>query len=248
MRLSGKVAIVTGGGQGIGQAIVERFIADGARVAVLDVSGQEDAVAAAHGEQAVAIRADVSDDAQRAAAVAGVRDAFGGRVDIVVNNAGVDGPTKPLGDYTLEEHEAVVAVNLRGVFLGMKYALPLMAEQGSGSIINIASALAHVHFPGQATYGATKAAVIQMTRLAAWDYGARGVRVNAISPGGVRTEIAARQFAAVPEMEAVFSAKHALGRLAEPGEIAAAAAFLASDDASFVTATDLRVDGGWSAH
>jgi NAD(P)-dependent dehydrogenase (short-subunit alcohol dehydrogenase family) len=247
-RLAGKVAIVTGGGQGIGQAIVERFVAEGASVAVVDISGEEKKVAGAHGDSAIGIRADVSVADDVARMIDEARAAFGGRLDILCNNAGVDGPTKPLGDYEVEEFERLVNVNLRGVFLGMKYALPVMAAQGGGSIVNTASALSYVGMPGQATYAGTKAGVVQMSRTAAWEYGSRGVRVNALSPGGVLTAIAERFFADNPEHEAAYTACHALGRLAGPEEIAAAVLFLASDDASFVTGINLPVDAGWNAH
>jgi len=247
-RLAGRVAIVTGGGQGIGQAIVERFVAEGARVAVADVSGEEKNTAAAHGAAAIAVHADVTDEDDVARMVAETREAFGGRLDVVVNNAGVDGPTKALGDYTAEEFDRLVAVNLRGVFLGMKHTLPVLAAQGSGAVVNIASALAYAGMPGQASYAATKAGVVQMSRTAAWEYGGRGVRVNALSPGGVLTDIAARFFAENPGADAVYTARHALGRLAAPAEIAAAALFLASADASFVTGINLPVDAGWNAH
>jgi NAD(P)-dependent dehydrogenase (short-subunit alcohol dehydrogenase family) len=247
-KLSGKVAIVTGGGQGIGQAIAERFVAEGASVAIVDISGREKDLAAALGDVTLPVHADVSVESDVAAMIEATRSAFDGRVDILVNNAGVDGPTKPLGEYTLEEFERLVAINQRGVFLGMKYALPVMAAQGGGSIVNTASALSYVGMPGQATYAATKAAVVQMSRTAAWEYGARGVRVNALSPGGVLTEIAERFFADNPEHEAAYTACHALGRLAAPAEIAAAALFLAGDDASFVTGINLPVDAGWGAH
>jgi NAD(P)-dependent dehydrogenase (short-subunit alcohol dehydrogenase family) len=247
-RLAGKVAIVTGGGQGIGQAIVERFVNEGASVAVVDISGEEKNVAGAHGDSAIGIRADVSVADDVAQMIDETRAAFGGWLDVLCNNAGVDGPTKPLGDYEVEEFERLVNVNLRGVFLGMKYALPVMAAQGGGSIVNTASALSYLGMPGQATYAGTKAGVVQMSRTAAWEYGGRGVRVNALSPGGVLTAIAERFFADNPEHEAAYTACHALGRLADPAEIAAAALFLASDDASFVTGINLPVDAGWNAH
>jgi NAD(P)-dependent dehydrogenase (short-subunit alcohol dehydrogenase family) len=247
-RLAGRVAVVTGGGQGIGQAVVERFVAEGARVAVVDVSGEEKNVAAAHGAAAIPVHADVTVEADVARMIDTAREAFGGRLDVLCNNAGVDGPTKALGDYTAEEFDRLVRVNLRGVFLGMKYALPVMAAQGSGSVVNTASALAYAGMPGQASYAATKAGVVQMSRTAAWEYGGAGVRVNALSPGGVLTEIAARFFAENPGADAVYTARHALGRLAAPAEIAAAALFLASDDASFVTGINLPVDAGWNAH
>jgi NAD(P)-dependent dehydrogenase (short-subunit alcohol dehydrogenase family) len=246
--LAGKVAVVTGAGQGIGLAITERFVAEGAKVAVVDISGEEKNVAQRYGDNALAVHADVSSEGDVRQMIETVREAFGGRIDVLCNNAGVDGATKPLADYELAEFERLVAVNLRGVFLGMKYALPVMAAQGSGSVINTASAIASVGMPGQASYGATKAGVVQMSRMAAWEYGPVGVRVNALSPGGVRTEIAARFFADNPEHEAVYTARHALGRLAHPAEIAAAALFLASDDASFVTGINLPVDAGWNAH
>jgi NAD(P)-dependent dehydrogenase (short-subunit alcohol dehydrogenase family) len=247
-RLSGKVAIVTGGGQGIGQAMVERFIAEGASVAIVDISGREKEVAAAHAEAAIGVHADVSVEGDVVSMIEQTRAAFGGPVDVLCNNAGVDGPTKPLGDYTAEEFDRLVGINLRGVFLGMKHALPVMAGQGGGSVINTASALAYVGMPGQASYAGTKASVVQMSRTAAWEYGARGVRVNALSPGGVLTDIAVRFFADNPAHEAAYTARHALGRLARPAEIAAAALFLASDDASFVTGINLPVDAGWGAH
>jgi hypothetical protein len=198
------------------------------------------------GGRVVTCPCDVTDSGQVAAMVRRCLEELG-RVDALVNNVGGSKPGGPV-ELSEADWQNQLSVNLTSVFLTCKHVIPVMKAQGGGSIVNTASALSYVGMPGQATYAGTKAGVVQMSRTAAWEYGAQGVRINALSPGGVLTDIAVRFFADNPQYEAAYTACHALGRLASPAEIAAAALFLASDDASFVTGINLPVDAGWGAH
>lgn len=243
-RLTGKVAIVTGAGSGIGRAIATAFVAEGARVVLAGLSGDEKVLAEDLGPAAVPIRADVRSSADVAAVVETARDRFGG-LHVMVNNAGVDGAPGAIADCSEENFDEVLAVNLRGVFLGMKHALPLIAAGGGGSVINIASVAGLVGFPKMPAYCASKGAVVQLTRVGALDYAAQGIRVNAICPGAIDTPLL-RQFD--PGMAAAAAAATPLRRLGQPTEVAALAVFLASDESSFVTGAALPVDGGFTTH
>ncbi len=243
--LAGKAAIVTGAGAGIGRAIAEAFAAAGARVACLDLDGQRAAAAAAVCG-GLAIEADVSREAAVAAAAARVAETFG-RLDILVNDAAATDPAASVVDLAAEVWDRVVAVNLRGAFLMSKYAIPLIARSGGGSIIHIASQLGHVGAPGRAVYCATKGALIQLAKAMAIDHAAQNIRVNTLSPGAVET---GRLLLRFPDMAAArrgLAGTHVLGRLGLPEEIAAAAVFLAGAGASFMTGADLLVDGGYTA-
>jgi NAD(P)-dependent dehydrogenase (short-subunit alcohol dehydrogenase family) len=249
-QLDGKVAIVTGGGSGIGAAMARSMAAEGATVLVSDITGAEENVAGEIGGAASAMHADVSCADDVRALIDSTVERHG-RLDVLCNNAGIDGDVTPFSELTVETFEQVVAINLRGVFLGMRYALPVMLEQRGGSIINTASVAAFVGFAGSGPYCATKAGVIGLTRAAALDHSSVGVRINAICPGVVRTGILQALEQKAPELfeQIVTGAKQmsASRRVAEPEEIAAAAVFLASDGASFVTGSALVVDGGWTA-
>ena len=234
MALEGRVAVVTGGARGIGRATCERFVADGARVVVADLA--EDAgreLAEALGEAAVFARTDVADAASAAAAMRAAVDRWGG-LDVVVNNAGVT------RDATLAKMTAE-QFNLKGVFLCTQAAVPHLEARGGGVVLNAASVVAHTGNFGQTNYVATKAGVIGMTKTWARELGRKGVRVNAVAPGFVATEMVKT----VPEkVLGPLRDKTPLGRLGEPEDVAAAYAFLASDDARFITGAVLNVDGG----
>lgn len=242
-RLAGKVAIVTGGLSGIGRAIVERFLAEGAIVTVADL--REDVVTAAKeiDERLDGVQVDVGDATQVESAVATVVERHGG-LDVLCNNAGVSGIPGPLTDTDPEVFDQVVRVNLRGAFLGMKYGIPAMLASGGGSVVNTASGAGLVGFPGYSAYAASKGGVVLMTLTAAAEYAGAGVRVNAICPGATNTEMTASTMAMDAELRELALSRHPIGRFAEPGEQAAAALFLACDDSSFITGVALPVDGG----
>ncbi|MCV7412771.1 short-chain dehydrogenase [Mycobacterium florentinum] len=243
-RLEGKVAIVTGAGSGIGWAAAGRFADEGARVVCADISGQENDIADRLGDVAVPVRVDVTNAADVARMVATAVDRFG-RLDVLLNNAGFGGPHVALADTDEALFDKILAINLKGVFLGMKYAIPAMLDTGGGSIVNTASASGLVGWKGLSSYAAAKAAVVQMTKSAALDYAKTNVRINAICPGMTYTGLAG----AKPDDEVPPGGylPTPMARWGEPAELAAAALFLASDEASFVTGAALAVDGGYSA-
>jgi NAD(P)-dependent dehydrogenase (short-subunit alcohol dehydrogenase family) len=248
-RLGGKVALVTGAASGIGSACALRFAQEGATVVGLDLTEMGDTrwteaerVAPAH----LAV-ADVRSEASVAAAVAAARARFG-RIDVVVNSAGVAGGG-PAHLVSEEEWERVLGVNLKGTFLVCKHVLPVMLEQGAGSVVNVASIEGLEGCEGGSAYNASKGGVVLLTRNLALDYGRRGIRVNAICPGFIDTPML-RQVLEAPGLEEYRTRiidTHQLGRLGRPEEIANAVLFLASDESSFVTGHALVVDGGYTA-
>ncbi len=246
-RLKGKVAIVTGAASGIGRATAKMFAERGAKVAVADydaTGGQETVdMIKADGGEAVFIETDVSkdEDVQRM-----VKQAVGiyGRLDIIFNNAGV-GETAKAAEASSEHWDRVLSINLKGVFLGCKYAIPEMIRVGGGSIVNNGSILAEVGFSEATAYSASKHGVVGLTQTIAIDYASQGIRANVVCPGFVRTPMATRNIGA-DEAEQI-AALHPLGRMGEPEEVAEAVLFLASDRASFITGTCLFVDGGYTA-
>ncbi|MBA3743121.1 SDR family NAD(P)-dependent oxidoreductase [Sporichthya sp.] len=245
-RFDGKSAIVTGGARGLGAAVVERFVADGARVAIADLRVEEGKALADHlGEAAMFVELDVSDDASWAAAIETVRASFGG-LDILVNNAGIVALSS-MFDTSLETYQKVIGVNQIGVFLGMKAAGAVMAGQGSGSIVNVSSTDGLVGGPGQIAYCASKHAVNGMTKVAALELAGTGVRVNAVNPGAVDTPMHEVALAAGIDINALLATKIPLARSAAPAEIANVIAFFASDEASYSTGACHVIDGGWLA-
>jgi NAD(P)-dependent dehydrogenase (short-subunit alcohol dehydrogenase family) len=248
-RLSGRVAIVTGAGSGIGHAVSVRLAEEGARVACLDVDRQAAAATADDiGSGSFPVQADVADEDQVKAAVRQVAQTAGA-LDVLVSNAGVAGPQERAETTPAEGWDRTHAVNLRGVFLMAKHALAYLVPR-QGTIVNIASALAFVAWPSGCAYGPSKAGVVQLTKGLALDY-APAVRVNCVCPGAVRTPMITSVLEGTPHMEAAladYGQIHPLTRrLALPREIADAVLFLASDDASFITGAALPVDGGFLA-
>lgn len=248
MELDGRVAVVTGVAGGIGCAIAEAFARAGARVACLDLVAPA-AVALgieAAGGAALALAADVSDEAQTLAAVGRVVEQWGA-VDVLVNGAAPYDPVGSVVELAPADWTQVFAVQVTGAYLMSRAVLPGMIGAGRGSIIHIASQMGRVGAPGRPAYCAAKGALIQLAKAMALDHALQGIRVNALSPGAVETgrmlfrhgTMAAARLAAGPS--------HPIGRLGQPSEIAAAALFLASDASSFVTGSDLLVDGGYTA-
>jgi meso-butanediol dehydrogenase / (S,S)-butanediol dehydrogenase / diacetyl reductase len=235
-RLQGKSALVTGGGSGIGRAICRRFASEGASVVVADVAGDRaEEVAAAVGGRAVQADVTVASDVRRMVEAAG-------RVDVLVNNAG-GGMANVLLEIEEDEWDHDVALNLKSAFLCSKAVLPGMIERGGGVIVNISSVNGIAYFANE-PYSAAKAGLINLTRSTAARYGPQGVRAVAIAPGTIRTPIWQERVDKKPEIFERLMRWYPLQRVGEPEDIAAAAAFLASDDASWITGEVLRVDGG----
>lgn len=242
--LAGKVAVITGAGQGIGRACADVFVREGARVLAVDFSGKQENVARELGSAVVPFHADVSKEDEIKAMFAAAIATFG-RVDASIHVAGTQGGRGDQIDFTLEEYELMTATNLRGVMFCTQHAAKAMVGTGGGSIVNFTS-VAGVNGEQLAPlpYTAAKAGVHMVSKVMAIDYAKQGVRVNVVAPGFTLTEMMAD---ATPAMLAHMGAKSALGRPAQAGEQAEVAAFLASDRASYVTGTVIPVDGGWTA-
>lgn len=252
--LAGKVALVTGAAQGIGLAAAMLLARAGADIVALDLPGSQwdalEQAAAANGRTLLRHEGDVADESAWAALSAATRQQFG-RIDILFNNAGISGPSCPIWDYPIEAFDAVMRVNCRGVFLGMKCAADLMSERG-GSIINMSSVSGLGGGRSLLAYNASKHAVIGITKVGAVELAERNIRVNAICPAMTDTAMmqSLEEGKDAPQVEALRQHFHAmipLGRYADPAEIAAVVLFLASDAASFITGAAIPVDGGLKA-
>jgi len=249
-QFSGKVAIVTGAGSGIGLATAKAFVAEGASVVIAEISEKAGAAAAsditAAGGKAIFVHTDVSNAASVAALVHKAVSAYG-RLDFAVNNAGIDPELVPEATWDEGIFDRIVGVNLKGVFLCMKYEIAWMVEHGGGAIVNVASIAGISGVGNKPSYTASKHGVVGMTKAAALQYARRAIRINALCPGGVDTPIADDNHRGDPAFVAAMNNAHPIGHIGAPSEIASAALFLCSDASSFMTGQPLIVDGGLTA-
>lgn len=246
-RVQGKVTIITGGARGQGESHARLFAQEGASVLITDMLDElGEAVAAelrGSGHDVHYLHLNVSSEDDWKNVIAAAEERWG-RVDVLVNNAGIVGTMRSVADEELEGWSKMTAINQQGVFLGLKHGAPAIERSGGGAIVNICSINGTVGNPGGFSYQASKGAVKMMTRAAAMEYAGRGVRVNSVSPGMVLTPMADEEGAEVIEQ---FSAATPMRRAAQPREISYGVLYLASDEASYVTGADLLIDGGYTA-
>lgn len=248
-RVDGKVALITGAGGEIGEATLRLMAARGARIIAVDRDRKALDRAVAGVTAAAAIEADVADEDSVRRYVAEAAKAAG-RIDIFFNNAGIEGPVWPITEYPLADFQKVMAVNVVGVFLGMKHVIPIMAKTG-GSIINTSSVAGLTGTPGISAYNASKHAVIGLTRSAAAEWGGKGIRVNSVNPGPISSRMMRSleegfSPGAADAARSSFSAMIPLGRYGTPQEVATMVAYLASDDARYLNGAVFTIDGGFT--
>ena len=246
--LKDKIVLVTGGSSGIGQATALALHREGAKIVVvadLNTGGAEGSVAKikSGGGEAAFIQTDVSKPAEVQRMINELVQRYG-RIDCAVNNAGIEGTMAPTTDCTEENWNRVIDINLKGVWLCMKYEIPQMLKTGGGSIVNMSSALGLVGLPGYPAYVASKHGVAGLTKTAALEYATTGIRVNAVCPGAIRTPLLDRMIDGKAEVEAWLVSKEPVGRVGTAEEVAEAVVWLCSDAASFVTGHTMVVDGG----
>ena len=240
-----KIALVTGAGMGIGLACAEAFARAGYMTVLADINEPKEQVAkiVAGGYRAVAYRIDVADTQAVNEMIAWIVSTYG-RLDAAHNNAGIQTPQRPMAEITDDEFERTVAVDLKGVWNCMRYEILQMQKQGYGAIVNTSSAGGVVGFPGQAVYIACKHAILGLTKTAAIDYAAQGIRINAVCPGVIRTPMAEELIRRNPQLEEMFTKEIPAGRLGKSEEIADAVLWLCSPQASYINGHALVVDGG----
>jgi len=246
----GKIALVTGGGSGIGRATALAFARDGAKVVIADRNLQRGEETASMirdaGGTARFRRTDVSVSAEIEALVDYTMTTYD-QLDLAFNNAGIEGDIKPLADQTEVNFDAVMNINVKGVWLSMKYEIPQMLRQGGGAIVNSSSVAGVVGFPGIGIYAASKHAVIGLTKTAALEYSGQGIRINAVNPAAIDTEMIDRLADGMNTKKSDLAPLHPMGRLGLVEEVAEAVLWLCSSKASFVTGLSLMVDGGFTA-
>ncbi len=246
--LKNKTAIITGAGSGIGESIALLFAENGAKVVVTDIDedGGNRVLKAIlkTGAEAIFVKSNTASFEDNQRVVTEAQRAFGG-VHIAVNNAGIGGAQAPIGEYPLESWDKVIGVNLSGVFYGMRSQIPAMLEAGGGAIINMASILGQVGFDYSCAYVAAKHAVVGLTKNAALEYSAKGIRVNAVGPGFINTPLLSNNLP--QEQLDQIAALHPIGRLGKPEEVAELVLWLASEKASFVCGSYYAIDGGYLA-
>lgn len=251
----GKVALVTGGSSGIGRTTAVAFAREGAKVVVTsrrENEGKETVrLIKEIGSEGLFIRTDVSKEGDVKAMVEGTVKAYG-RLDYAFNNAGIEGDAAPLAEQTVDNYEAVLGINVKGVFLSMKYEIPQMLKNGGGAIVNMSSVGGLIGFPNFSLYIASKHAVVGLTKTAALEYAKSVIRINAVSPAVIETDMVDRFVGKIGvgkegEMRQQLAAMHPIGRTGKPEEIASAVLYLCSDGASFITGQTLAIDGGYTA-
>jgi len=247
MLLENKTAIVTGAGSGIGRAIALMYAREGANVVVSDISekgGNETVqmISDQHGTESIFVKADVGSAEDNENLVKATMDKFGA-LHASCNNAGIVGETNKIGDTSLEGFERTIRINLLGVFYAMKFQIPAMLKSGGGSVVNIASVHGQICLPNISGYVASKHGVVGLTKVGAVEYSALGVRVNAVGPAYITTPLITVEDN--PEKEAILVAKHPIGRLGTPDEVAELVIFLSSDKSSFITGSYYPVDGAY---